>query len=79
MSKYGQSYDGGTAGIQCGCWVIILLCNLVFGGWSVNYLLDIFAGKVIPFFWAMVIGLFAGQFSIPVAVVVWILKMCEVL
>jgi hypothetical protein len=49
------------------------------GGWSVNYLLNFFASKVIPFGWAMVIGLFAGEISIPVAVVVAILHMFHVI
>jgi hypothetical protein len=78
MSKY-RSSDNSVAGIQRGCYIVILAFNLFFGGWSVNYLLDIFMGKMIPFFWAMVIGLFTGQFSVPVALIVWILKMCKVL
>jgi hypothetical protein len=68
-----------VTGIECGCYIAVLIFNLLFGGWSVNYLLDFFAGKMIPFFWAVVIGLFTGQFSIPVAAAIWILKLCGVL
>ena len=68
----------GFAGLNCGCMAIIFILNVVFGGWSVAYLLELF-NKVIPFGWAMVIGLFTGEFTIPVAVVVWILKLCKVL
>lgn len=60
--------------LGCGCWIVILILNLVLGGWSVNYLLLAFLEKSLPFFWATVIGLFVGEFSIPVAVVVKILQ-----
>jgi hypothetical protein len=71
--------DGTYLGIQCGFYIIILIVNMLAGGWSVNYLLNFFASKVIPFGWAMVIGLFAGEISIPVAVVVAILHMFHVI
>jgi hypothetical protein len=58
---------------------VFLFVNLFIGAWSVNYLLMEFMGKQIPLLGAMVIGLFAGEVSIPVAVVVWILKACGVL
>lgn len=63
----------------CGCYSIILLLNLLFGGVSVNYLLEVFLSKTIPLFWAVVIGIFAGQFTIPVAVIVWVLKLTGVM
>jgi len=71
--------DDSAVTCQCGCYLFLFLLNLLMGGWSVNYLLMFFAGKVIPFFWATVIGLFAGEISIPVAIVIWILRFCGVL
>lgn len=59
--------------INCGCFLFFVLFNLILGGWSVNYLLLSFAEKTIPFFWATVVGLFVGEFSIPIAIVAKIL------
>lgn len=66
--------DKSASILNCGCALIIFVLNLIFGGMSVNYLLEVFANKVIPFGWAMVIGMFAGEITIPVALVTWILK-----
>ena len=57
-----------------GCLVIVLLFNLGVGGWSVNYLLAAFMSKTIPFWGAALIGLFVGEFSVPVAIVVALLR-----
>jgi len=53
---------------------------LIFGGWSVEYLLYVFThiANRIPWFWAIVMGLFAGDITIPVAVAVAILRMFHV-
>jgi hypothetical protein len=61
----------GASLVSCGC---LLIFNLLLGGISVNYLLDVFLGKTIPFIGAALIGLVAGEFTVPVAFVVWILK-----
>ncbi len=64
--------------IECGCILLILIFNFLFGGWSVNYLLALLS-KNIPFIWDAVIGLFIGEVSIPAAIVVAILKKFGVL
>jgi len=64
---------------NCGCIILVIVFNLLIGGWSVNYLLDFFLAKTIPFIGAAVIGLFVGEISVPVAVVVWILAYCGVM
>jgi hypothetical protein len=51
----------------------ILVINFIIGGMSVDYILSWF-GKNIPFLGDMTIGLFVGEFSIPIAFVGWILK-----
>jgi len=66
-------------GVRCGCWLIVALFNAVAGGMSVQYLIEVFANKVIPFWWAALIGLFVGELSIPVAIVVWLLRLFGVL
>lgn len=59
---------------SCGCWIVVTLFNLVVGGWSVNYLLNVFATKMLPFGWATIVGMFVGEFSVPAAVIVVILR-----
>lgn len=61
----------------CMIYILILLFNLLFGGWSVNLILGWF-GKNIPFIWDVVIGMFVAELSVPVAIVGGILKMCGV-
>lgn len=58
----------------CGCWILVLVFNVLIGGWSVNYLLDFFLQKTIPFIGAALIGLVAGEVSVPVAIIVAILR-----
>jgi len=73
---FGTLLGGILSGqsIYCGCMAVVALINLSLGAISVNYLLQTFTEKVLPFFWAMVIGLFVGELSMPAAVIVWILK-----
>lgn len=63
-----------TSIATCGCYVLVAIFNVLVGGWSINYILDVFVHKMLPFGWAMVIGLFAGEISVPVAIVIAILK-----
>jgi hypothetical protein len=65
--------------VQCGCWIVIVLFNVLVGAWSVNYLLLEFLGKMIPFWGAALIGLFVGEVSVPVALAVWLLKLFGVM
>jgi len=74
IKRSTSSVDSGTATtIKCGCVILMLLFNLLFGGWSINYLLAFFIGKTIPFIGAVLIGIIAGEVSIPIAVVIWLL------
>ena len=59
---------------NCGCALAMLIFNVWIGGWSVNYLLSFFLDKTIPFLGSALIGLFVGELSVPVAVVVAILR-----
>lgn len=64
---------------QIGCLGIIgvLVINITLGAWSVIQILSWF-GKSIPLLGSIVIGLFTGEFSIPIAVVGKILKACGI-
>jgi hypothetical protein len=65
--------------VKGGCYLILIIFNTIVGGWSVSYLLEIFANKIIPFWGSCLIGLFTAQVSVPVAIVVWLLKFFGVL
>ena len=77
MSYRSQSSESSIA--SCGCGLLLVVFNLFVGGWSVNYLLQFFLAKTIPFIGAMLIGFFAGEISVPVAVVIALLKWFGVL
>lgn len=68
-----------TGFLNLGCCLGILLFNLILGAWSVNIILLEFLGKTIPWFGAMLIGLVAGEISVPVALVISILKFFHIL
>lgn len=57
--------------------IVIMLINLSVGVWSVIEIMSWF-GKSLPLIANIVIGLFVGEFSIPVAIVGHILKICGV-
>lgn len=67
--------DGAPAGCTCGCWCGLLIFNLLLGGVTLNYTLMSIIGKSIPFGYAVVAGLFIGQFTVPAAVVCWVLRL----
>lgn len=64
---------------KIGCLGIIALIamNVTLGTWSVIEILSWF-GKSIPLLGNVVIGLFTGQFAVPIAIVGKILKMCGI-
>lgn len=60
--------------VRVGYGCLILLLNLLLGGWSVDYLLQ-FLGKNIHWIGDVLIGLVIGQFTIPIALVIWLLQL----
>ena len=62
-----------------GCFFTTIIINLLLGGWSVIYLVENLLHKTISWPWAILIGLFGGETTIPAAIIVWILKMAGVL
>ena len=71
--------DDANAKFTCGCWLFLMALNLIAGAWSVNLLLNTFLHKTIPFLGAMVIGLIGGEVTIPLAIVIWVLKFFHVM
>lgn len=64
---------------NAGCFTVIavLLINLSIGAWSISEILSWF-GKSISLIASAIIGLVAGEISIPIAIIGWILKICGV-
>ena len=60
--------------INCGCAILVAVFNFLVGAWSVNYLLQFFLSKTISFLGAGLIGLIVAEISVPVALVIWLLK-----
>lgn len=56
-----------------GCILAFVLFNLLVGGWSVNFLLGVLLIEI-PFVGDMIIGMFIAQISVPVALVILILR-----
>ncbi|MFA6309572.1 MAG: hypothetical protein WC677_07565 [Clostridia bacterium] len=75
MSYYRRSSNSdGSSAVSCGCYLLIFAFNVLVGTWSVNYLLMQLLGKTIPVIGAILIALFAAEVTVPVAIIVWLLK-----
>lgn len=64
--------------VNCLVWLAVVVFNCWIGTMAVNYLIFTFFEKTIPWFWALVLGLFTAELSVPGAIVVWILKSLNV-
>lgn len=67
---------GGGGVVGCGC--VIVIINLLLGGVTFNYCLESFFNFTINFWGAMACGIFIGEFTVPLAIVCWILRACGV-
>lgn len=68
-----------TTSLPCGCLILVGVLNATIGWWSVTYLVETLLHKAIAWPWALLIGLIAGEVTIPAAIVVWLLKVAGVL
>ena len=59
--------------VSCALMIAIALLNTTVGAWSVNLLLALFSIDI-PLFGDIIIGLFAGQITIPLALIVLLLR-----
>lgn len=57
-----------------GCLLIVLLFNLAIGGICFDYCLYHVFGKNVHWFADVVCGLFLGEITVPLAIVLWILR-----
>lgn len=74
MSAKISHGDNTEIGCNTGCGCFVILFNLLLGGWSVNAILG-WLGHNIPFWADSLIGLFAGEISIPIAIIGSILRL----
>lgn len=63
--------------LGCLAMFFIFIINITIGAWSVIEILSWF-GRTIPIWASVLIGLFVGEFSIPIAIIGWILRICGV-
>ena len=75
-SRYAVS-GSGVGGVGCIVMIIVLIINLTVGAWSVGEILS-WVGKDIPTVFDVLIGGVAGEITIPVAIVGYVLKVCGV-
>lgn len=54
-------------GGKCSCLLVLLIVNLLLGGFCLNYTLNFCIGKKIPFVAAAPLGVILGEFTIPAA------------
>ncbi len=54
---------------------ISIIIQMSLGAWSVDFLLNYFLNKDIPFWADCVIGLFTAEITFPVAIIVWIISL----
>lgn len=66
-----------TVGGCCSC--SFVLFNLILGGWSAWYLALTFLHQHIAWYWAVLIGLIGGEVTVPVAIVIFILKHAHII
>jgi len=61
-------------GCSCLVWLVILASNIFIGAMAVNYLLQVWFSKDIPWFGDALIGLFLAEVAVPAAIVTWLLR-----
>lgn len=66
-----QTANGGCGG----CVLVVLLFNLLLGGFLCDYCLYSILGKNIHWFGDILIGLFAGEVLFPIAIICFLLRL----
>ena len=63
-----------TGGGGCGCFLMILIFNLLLGGLAFQYSLKTVFNRDVPWYTDVVCGLFLGEIVVPAAIVCYIVK-----
>ena len=61
-----------------GCMLVLLIINIVLGGVSFDYCLWYTFGKDISWYYDVLCGFFVGEFTIPLAIIFWIMNLCGI-
>ena len=70
-NRFRTNEDVTLAGcVMFSAQIALFITNILLGGWSIVYLAATLAHTQISWIGAIIIGLFVGQFSVPVAIVV---------
>lgn len=78
-SPFEETMENKTFfGIGCGFIIFLLLINATLGGLCFQYVLWSIFAKDIPWYGDAVAGLFGGQFTIPLTIVCWVVRLCGV-
>jgi hypothetical protein len=64
---------GAGGGGCCGCYAALILFNILLGKWSIDYIGMTGFGVTVPVLPAIIGGLLLGEFTVPAAILVWIL------
>lgn len=67
--------EGTVAGCSCLVWLGIIAFNLTLGAMAVNYILEVWLAKDIPWYGDVIIGLFTAEIAVPAAIVTWLLRL----
>lgn len=71
---------GTTPSSGCACLVLVLAVNLLFGGLATQYVFEFWVSYIkgapvnLPFWPCALAGLFVGEFTVPIALVTWVLS-----
>lgn len=64
----------GTAGAGIGGCLISTIINITIGAWCSSYCLFFIFNKIVPWYVNVVIGLIAGDITIPLAIILLVLS-----
>ena len=62
----------------CGCFLFIIVINTLIGGFCFDYSLWCIFNKNVPWYADAIAGTVLGEFTIPIAVTCWIIKLCSI-
>lgn len=65
-------------GISCAAYIIVIILNMVVGGWAINYILFNLFQTSVPTWAASIAGLFIAEPAVIGALIVWLLKLAGV-
>lgn len=65
--------------VTCGCYIFILAFNLLVGGLTFDYCLQYIFNKDAPWYIDILCGLFLGEITIPLTLVLWLLDLVNII